>query len=314
MLYKGVMDLDWDVLIVLDACRYDYFSKVYSEYFEGDLEEMYSKGTTTYEWLVNSFPGIYKDTVYVSSNPHICGKQCVWGFCAGEKFHHVVDVWDRYWNEELGTVLPMDVTIEALKAFYRYPGKRLIIHYLQPHAPYLTCRTGGFLKPTLDKRDLFYLHHPLKNTLRYRAWLKMRTVINYISINLFDMGKGIAWKLGELMNLPPESPLDACRRLYGVEGLRRCYLENLIKVLEASTPLVDDLLSLGAEVVITSDHGEFLGERWSYGHWPGSKRPILRIVPWFKVDKVRKVVRSTRYSLTKRIVKRVSHVDMGIRR
>jgi hypothetical protein len=246
------------------------------------------------------------DTVYVSSNPHICGRRCVWGFCAGEKFHHVIDVWDKNWNDELGTVLPMDVSIEALKAFYRYPGKRLIIHYLQPHAPYLTCRTVGFRKPSLEERDLFHLHHPLKNTMRYRTWLRLRTVINYITINLFDVGKGPAWKLGELMGLPPESPLDACRRIYGVEGLRRCYVENLRGVLEASTPLIKDLLSSGADVVITSDHGEFLGERWSYGHWPRSKRPILRLVPWFRVHRVKKVVGNVRYSLVKRLHRRLS--------
>ena len=87
-------------------------------------------------------------------------------------------------------------------------------------------------------------------------------------------------------------------------GPRECYIQNLIRILEASTPLIDDLISPGLEGVITSGHGEFLRERWSYGHWPGSKRPILRLVPLFRVNRVKKVFRSLKYRLVKGLVEK----------
>ncbi len=66
-----VTEEDWDHLIVLDGCRYDYFLKVYTSFLEGKLEKVVSVGSNTVEWRDNSFPGNYDDVVYVSANPHI---------------------------------------------------------------------------------------------------------------------------------------------------------------------------------------------------------------------------------------------------
>jgi len=52
-----VMEEDWDYLIILDACRYDFFSWMYSKYFEGKLIKAKSVGSCTVEWLIKSFRG-----------------------------------------------------------------------------------------------------------------------------------------------------------------------------------------------------------------------------------------------------------------
>ncbi|MBN1796642.1 MAG: hypothetical protein JW804_08215, partial [Sedimentisphaerales bacterium] len=69
---------------------------------------------------------------------------------------------------------------------------------------------------------------------------------------------------------------------HGVEGLKRCYEENLRRALDAVRFLVEHL---SGRVVVTSDHGELLGERGLYGHGAGSDEPILREVPWLVLDK-----------------------------
>jgi len=56
--------------------------------------------------------------------------------------------------------------------------------------------------------------------------------------------------------------MDAIRRIYGVKGLRKAYLENLRLVLEHVAVLMDRALKINpsAKVIITTNHGELLGE------------------------------------------------------
>ena len=54
------------------------------------------------------------------------------------EFHAIVDIWkDRGWDKEYRTVLPETVRDEVLAAAERYPDKRLLVHFLQPHFPFL---------------------------------------------------------------------------------------------------------------------------------------------------------------------------------
>jgi len=46
---------EWDFLIVLDACRYDYFAKMYQEFFLGELKKVISSGIDTLSWLKHTF-------------------------------------------------------------------------------------------------------------------------------------------------------------------------------------------------------------------------------------------------------------------
>ena len=67
--------------------------------------------------------------------------------------------------------------------------------------------------------------------------------------------------------------------------VKMMYHENLELVLESVQDLLEDL---DGKTVITTDHGELLGERcWSnfsqkYGH-PDEISPALRLVPWHEI-------------------------------
>ena len=284
----NIMNEDWNTLIILDACRYDFFSRFYKRFFEGNLRKIWSSGSCTQEWFHNTFKGIYKDTVYFSANPHINSIKSINSsgirarFYRVEAFKHfrlVVDVWLHGWDHRLGTVLPNVMNTQVISELDRMHEHRLIIHFMQPHAPYITPHyfVQGFQCPDPEKA-IFLMNrsHPIYKVLR----------LIDLSCRSLDMGNGIVLKLGELFRAPPASPIDAVRRRFGIGGLRKAYAENLLIVLEYLTDLIPYLLG---KVVITSDHGEFLGERFQFSHPCRSKHEVVRCVPWFEVNKVKKV-------------------------
>jgi len=56
---------EWDHLILLDACRYDYFEKIYPEYMEGNLLKVWNGGVSyTLDWYVRTFRRKYEVALY----------------------------------------------------------------------------------------------------------------------------------------------------------------------------------------------------------------------------------------------------------
>ena len=63
-----IFEEDWDNLIILDACRYDFFEKL--NHFQGVLEPRTSRGSKTWEFMRGNFRDRnLLDTVYVTDNP-----------------------------------------------------------------------------------------------------------------------------------------------------------------------------------------------------------------------------------------------------
>lgn len=125
-----VMDEDWDNLILLDACRYDMFAEHID--MEGQLQSRISLGSTSEEFLERNFgDDTFHDTVYINTNPYLPRL----GLDRGT-FHAVVDLLDE-WDSDLGTVHPQMVVKAAQNAHKEFPEKRLIIHFMQPHIPFI---------------------------------------------------------------------------------------------------------------------------------------------------------------------------------
>lgn len=144
-----IMSEDWDSLVILDACRFDTFRELASD-LPGELEKVRSKASATDEFLRANFSDReLHDTVYVTANPQLYRIEN--GIYDVEpinvSFHEQMDVWQDHWHEEHRTVMPEVVTEAAIGAATRYPDKRLIVHYLQPHAPYVG-KTGRKELPT----------------------------------------------------------------------------------------------------------------------------------------------------------------------
>jgi hypothetical protein len=131
-----VVDEPWDCLIILDACRYDYFAREYHKFLQGDLQKRRSRGSSTSDWLLKNFTRFYPDIVYVSGNPH-CSDRAINGFLGTDHFHAIEHVWKYAWDEEVDSIRPDDMVRAALEAKKRYPGKRIIVHFIQPHGPWI---------------------------------------------------------------------------------------------------------------------------------------------------------------------------------
>jgi len=124
---------DWDHLLILDACRYDMFAE--QSTLPGNLESVRSRASATEEFLEANFDGReLLDTVYVTGSPMLHRHRSE----IQTQFHNVINVWkEDGWDEEYRTVLPKTMTEAAIEAKERYPNKRLLVHYLQPHYPFL---------------------------------------------------------------------------------------------------------------------------------------------------------------------------------
>ena len=172
-----VIAADWDNLFILDACRYDLFAA--HDPLEGDLQAVRSKGSDSWEFMEGNFAGrTLHDTVYVTANPHVYE-------LPEDTFHAVENLLETRWDEETGTVLPEAVVEEAIAAHERYPDKRLIVHFMQPHFPFLGPTGREFPQMSLDMENGSDAPNPWFGLL-YEDDLEIETVLTAYREN-FDL-------------------------------------------------------------------------------------------------------------------------------
>lgn len=270
----------WDYLIILDACRYDYFELMYADYLEGDLSKRTTAGTCTGQWQDLNFPGYYDDIVYISANPHFCQNIAVGGYTAGEHFHKVYEVWRDGWKG--GLVLPEFVTDASPGIIATHPGKRFIIHYLQPHTPYIILGEDakGYEQSHGEPGRKIIGEEDYKNAPKYKKEILKRLLKLFKGNNI--LGNHPQWLLRKWLRLPPRNPIEVVIHKYNTKVLRNAYKANLRFALVQIARLVKQL---SGRIVVSSDHGEFLGENRCYAHPPSSDSPILREVPWLVIEK-----------------------------
>jgi len=245
----SIPDEDWDNLIILDACRYDTFEKYSS--LPGTLKCRISKGTNTGEFLGSNFGGgEFHDIVYVTGNPHVSR---LFEGC----FHDIVPVWKTDWNDELATVTPKSMVEATKEALESYPNKRIITHFVQPHAPYI----GEFAQETFG-------------------------VETGITINKM-MATGEIKQVEATRGKYPTAWSRFFEGEIAKEDIIRAYRENLKLTLDPVEQLLDQL---PGKTIVTSDHGEMFGEiAWplpirKHGHGTKVHTPKLVKVPWLTFD------------------------------
>lgn len=144
---------DWDTLLILDACRYDDFEAISD--LPGTLERRQSRGSHTVEFLQGNFGGRkLLDTVYVTASPQLYR----WRDRIDATFHEVQNVWrGDAWDDDHETVLPETLRDHALAAAEQYPRKRLIVHFVQPHYPFIHAPklASGGLHPDDEGPDIW---------------------------------------------------------------------------------------------------------------------------------------------------------------
>lgn len=254
-----VVEKEWKNLIILDACRFDDILQ-HKNMIEGKLTKIESLGSNTPEWIEKNFSNDCSDIVCIAGNPYY-SKEKILKIVGKNPFHHIEDVWDYGWDEELGTVPPNEITQAALEMEEKFPEKRMLIHYMQPHFPFLT-------RPDITERA-----HPLWEDPNKRSGLKNNIILRISS--MFPKLKGL-WKHSSAWNLIKEGEI-------GINEFKKLHHENLKIVLKEAKELANEM---EGKSVISSDHGEMFGEFWVYGHPRGIRFSQLIEVPWIEVGKL----------------------------
>ncbi|ELY95612.1 hypothetical protein C484_04985 [Natrialba taiwanensis DSM 12281] len=246
----NVYDREWDVLVVLDACRTDTLREVADEYeFITAVDEQWSVGSHSAEWLAQTFSTDYRSEIertrYITSNPHarrvleqrmeppVNNTTPVdftrWDIADPDSFEALEMVWEDHLDDTYRVTLPETMTDHAIHASRTHDPDRLIVHYMQPHLPYLGPALAEGREPT---------------ELERQGYEKLQS--------------------GE-----------ADRK-----AVYTAYKETLRLVLDEVEELIANIDA--DRVAITADHGEEFGEVSAYGHPEGFPHPIVRKVPWIE--------------------------------
>jgi len=247
-----IPEREWDILIILDGCRYDLFAENLDEFVadsdEYRLKQVLSQGSHSREFLVENFGGgTHHDTVYVSANPFVFNQE-------DDVFHAVQNLLGEEWDSDLGTVPPEAVTSAGLDSLERYPNKRVIIHFMQPHFPFIGEQGRQLTHRRIHPDDVRDIHGDNANS-------EVKGTIIWDRLQHGEVSREEVWA---------------------------CYRENL----QVVAPHVVDLLTAAdGTAVVTADHGNLLGERlWpvpvrGYGHPQHVHVPALVKVPWLRVER-----------------------------
>ena len=243
---------EWDLLIVLDACRVDALRRVAPEFDflprSSEIGSMWSLGSASTEWLCKTFTTDHRreirETAYLSANPYVTRtfdegvyappKAAPFGFARrnlvdADDFALLYRLYETAVDPRYNMVLPEDTTNATIAAGRddAIDADRYIAHYMQPHTPYYT-------RARAENRDL-------------TKWEK---------------GPWSALRRGEIT----------------FEAVWEMYLETLRDVCRSVGRLLENFDA--EKVVITADHGEMLGT-WGIGSHPtGLPHPEVKRVPW----------------------------------
>jgi len=254
---SNIFDSEWDLLLVLDACRVDALREVAPEYpWLSTVDAKTSVGSTSKEWIANTFTIDYREeinrTAYVTANGW--SQSVLVDSPDFLEYAFTKDTWIQSHKELLNRFVERDlVTTDEFSVFepvvhladqnsYRTPNapqvtdrairvgreidpERMIVHYLQPHAPYI----------------------------------------------------GRVMDDNELLDRD-ERPYQALRNGADKEDVWNSYLDNIRHVLDSIEVLRENINA--DKVVITADHGELFGEWGVYNHIGGILHPSLKRVPW----------------------------------
>lgn len=247
--FESILNKEWDLFIILDACRYDLMEEVVDEYdFLETLRPHWSYAASSQDWIQKTFmcdqttqlrrlsaaTSLFRDpyqndiiaefcemrdvsnVAYVTANP-----QC--SMLDSEYFYRFEEVWSSKWQDaENGYIHPRAVTEKTVETMRQSNPGKTVAHYMQPH--------GAFRKADNPR-------HP---------WTKLQ---------VGDRDFETTWEY---------------------------YRNNLEWVLEELKLLLNNVDA--EKVVISADHGNSMGEYGFYGHRPYLPLKGMRQVPWVETS------------------------------
>jgi len=244
-----VLEEDWDVLLVFDACRVDLIAEVARagnhdvlDGFDPEQHVRDSVASRSPEWIAKTFDfERYSDQLanlaYVTANPHSRDVE------APERFSTFDEVWRYGWDHDIGVTPPRAVTDRLIDTARRTEPDRIVAHYMQPHLPF---------RSLVDDHPEWFKFDPgpeADDDAAFKTlWRRLRDD---------EVSHDVVWE---------------------------AYVDNLEWVLE-EIELIRE--SLDADrVVITADHANAMGEWWCYGHQSTAPIRAMKRVPWVEFEAV----------------------------
>jgi hypothetical protein len=133
----SVYEHDWDVLVVLDACRPDTLRDVaYGYEFLDDIGSVRSVGSCSSEWLENTFQ-VAGRSAEVRRTAMVTANTWTDRYLDASRFDVLDEVWKYVWDDDPGTVPADAVTDRAVSVARERDPDRLVVHYMQPHHPFV---------------------------------------------------------------------------------------------------------------------------------------------------------------------------------
>lgn len=180
------LNLDFDILIMLDSCRYDFFKLIYFEYLKGKLKKFYSCGCDTKSWIENSAKYVINpdDFYFITANPYFSkGKQLN---IIGSFLFKYYPVFDWFIHKDYNVVHPETLTNVAIEESYNHYDKKLVIWFMQPHYPYFDTKghlvmqdLTPFLK---DEISLLEVEEIYKDNLKF-VLIFVKRLVDYFLEN-----------------------------------------------------------------------------------------------------------------------------------
>lgn len=133
----SVYTRDWDVLVILDACRVDLLQSVSDEYewLPDEINSVPSIAGSSKEWMERTFldDDYYpiQQTAYISGNPFTA---TVFEF--QNPLARLDHSWRDAWDDDLGTVRPEPLVDRTIRTGREHDGP-IIVHLMQPHIPFI---------------------------------------------------------------------------------------------------------------------------------------------------------------------------------
>ena len=180
----SVFEREWDVLVILDACRVDVMEDVADEYpFVGRVGRFESLASMSKDWLRRTFEGDHRSdaarTAYVTGNPFSRRFD-------GSEFAYFDPVWRYAWDDTRHTIPARPITdraIEAWRARDDHGAERMVVHYMQPHGPFVADPIYGSFGETADFGEGFgreFWRRAGYTIPRERVWRAYRENLRYV--------------------------------------------------------------------------------------------------------------------------------------
>lgn len=181
---------DWRTLIILDACRFDFFAREIDSYLEGDLRAVDSEAKATRPWYREHWKGEFPGISLLSQTPVPFRKISP----IYKNFDQAI-LLGKEAKEEKGHHGWMD-PIQGLKSVQkRKQGNRVLLHLIPPHGPFIGEEGKDFVDRIYGEENIWD-YTPAEKWAKENSWEKieeyytenLRSVLSAISQERENLG------------------------------------------------------------------------------------------------------------------------------